>query len=163
MTDDTRLALFVGGVLAGIGVGLYLREKPAEAGGLEPPAGPRNARRTSWRSPIDKNGGWAAWVRELAGRHGVYLIRDLETKELLYVGESHRGRLLPTLRRHLWSWSGRGAGPTYDPQRVQIAIELYDQPDDAVDRQFELIRSLQPRDNVVDGHSLLPPLEEVPF
>lgn len=121
----------------------------------------RNARRSSWRSPLGDDRRWASWMRELYEKNGVYLIRDV-AGELLYIGESHTGRLFFTLTRHLWSWSGRGAGPSYDPRRVQVAVEIIDSPTETIDRQFDLIRRLSPRDNMQDGHSLLP-LEEVPF
>lgn len=123
----------------------------------------RNARRSSWRSPLGPDRRWAPWMRELYGQNGVYMIRSDGTGELLYIGESHTGRLFYTVTRHMWNWEGRGAGPTYSPSRVQIAVELIDDPHEAIDRQFELIRRLSPRDNVQDGRSLLPPLEEVPF
>lgn len=122
----------------------------------------RNARRTPWRAPRGPNGRWAPWMRELYDKHGVYLIRAADSHELLYIGESHTARLFFTVTRHLWTWEGRGAGPTYDPRRVEIAVEIIDEPEEAIDRQFELIRRLSPRDNVQDGHSL-PPLSEVPF
>jgi hypothetical protein len=99
----------------------------------------------------------ASWLRELDGRIGVYLIRDARTREVLYIGESHRNRLAKTLSRHLWVWQGQGSGPSYDPKLVEVAFELMDDPIEARDRQFELIQQLQPPDNVQDGHSLPPP------
>ncbi|MCU1279478.1 MAG: hypothetical protein JWM53_3024 [bacterium] len=118
--------------------------------------------RSSWRSPLGGDRRWARWVRDLNGRNGVYLIRPAGGGDVLYIGESHRGRLMKTLTRHLWQWNGRGSGPTYDPRRVEIAVELFDEPRAAVERQFELIRQLEPLDNVQDGHSLAL-LDEVPF
>lgn len=125
----------------------------------------RNAEgRSPWRSPLGGDRRWAPWVRELAGKNGVYLIRPAGGGEMLYIGESHRARLLKTLTRHLWQWNGRGSGPTYDPRQVEIAVETFDEPADAVERQFELIRQLEPRDNVQDGHSLMAASpEDVPF
>lgn len=114
--------------------------------------------RSRWRSVLARDeprGAWAPWVDDLADARGVYLIRDAETHELLYVGESHRGaRLKKTLTRHFWNWEGRGAGPTYPASLVEVAVELYDEPDVVVERQYELIRALHPRDNVTDGHTL---------
>lgn len=186
MDRDRRIGWWCGGLLAGVAVGLYLRPRPAaESGrtGTHAPAvgqsptedrgaqgctcriaapEPRNARRSRWRCPVDEQHKFLPWVHELRGKNGVYLIRDATTKELLYVGESHRERLMHTLMRHLWVWNGRGSGPTYSPRFVEIAVELYERPDEAIDRQFELIRQLDPRDNVVDGHTL-PSLDEVPF
>lgn len=125
----------------------------------------RNAGGARWRSPLgDGPRGWAPWMYELQGRNGVYMIRPLGGGEALYIGESHRGRLFKTLTRHLWQWNGRGSGPTYNPRDVEVAVELWDDPADAVARQFELIRELEPRDNVFDGHSLASSsVDDVPF
>lgn len=122
----------------------------------------RNANGRAWRAPLGKDGRWAPWVYELTGRNGVYMIRPAGGGDPLYIGESHRARLMKTLTRHLWQWNGHGSGPTYDPRRVEVAVELFDEPADAVERQFELIRQLDPRDNVQDGHSLQQPAD-VPF
>jgi hypothetical protein len=126
------------------------------------PAPARNARRrgATWRSPLGPDRRWAQWMRDLYGRNGVYMIRSVSTHQVLYIGESHTGRLFYTLTRHLWNWNGEGAGPSYSPQFVEVAVELHSDPDEAIERQFELIRKLDPRDNQQDGHSLL---DEVPF
>jgi|GEM_PF-1315693 len=152
-------AAFALGTLAGMLTRRYLDEDQIR------PSEPRNARprRSKWRSPIDSDGRFAGWIsEEIRDQNGVYLIRDQQSGELLYIGESHRGHLDRTLKRHLWSWDGRGSGPTYAPGYVEAAIELFADGSDAVDRQFELIQSLKPRDNVLDGHSLTT-LEEAPF
>lgn len=126
--------------------------------------GPRNAR-SAWRRPVEDDGSWAAWLRPLQGKTGVYLIRDRESGELLYIGECHRPKqgLLKTMRRHFWQWSGPTAGPTFDPRYVEVSYELTEPGEDATARQFELIRKLSPQHNVQDGRSLLPSLDEVPF
>jgi hypothetical protein len=123
---------------------------------------PRNY--SAWRSPLDDSGAWAPWVQPLQGETGVYLIRDKNTREVLYVGESHRAKqgLLKTLRRHFWQWSGPTAGPTYSPHRAEVAYELTGPGEAATSRQFELIRKLEPRDNVQNGRSL-PDASDVPF
>jgi hypothetical protein len=41
------------------------------------------------------------WIRALRGKSGVYVIRDRQTGETLYVGESHKGKLYETLTRHV--------------------------------------------------------------
>lgn len=118
----------------------------------------RNARaRSPWRSPRpDRHARkWEPWIDELEGRNGVYLIRPAGGGEVLYIGESHRGRLKKTLTRHLWNWEGPGSGPTYAPHEVEIAVELVDDAGDVVRRQFELIQQLRPRDNEQDGRWLL--------
>ena len=141
------------------------------------PWDPRNGRaRSRWRSVLAdprSPARWATWVQTLGDARGVYLIRDAKTQELLYVGESHRGqRLKKTLTRHFWRWEGRGAGPTYEPSTVEVAVELYDDPNRVVERQYELIRALKPSDNITDGHTLFRPSssaaatstdDEVPF
>lgn len=121
-------------------------------------AGGRNASgRSPWRSPRpDRHSRkWEPWVDELDGRNGVYLIRPAGGGDVLYIGESHRGRLKKTLTRHLWNWEGLGSGPTYAPHEVEIAVELADDGGDPVRRQFELIQQLRPRDNEQDGRWLL--------
>lgn len=47
------------------------------------------------------------WVRDLHGKSGVYVIRDLEGGATQYVGESHKGRLKKTLLRHFQKWTRR--------------------------------------------------------
>jgi hypothetical protein len=93
----------------------------------------------------------------LKGRNlsGVYLIRERASGELLYIGESHRGRLFETLTRHMYEWNGRGAGPSYEPSLVDVALVVAETPlDDPVADQYALIQRLSPRDNVMDGHTL---------
>lgn len=114
-------------------------------------------RRTRWRSPIDDRG-LAEWVRALRGQglSGVYLIRDAPTREMLYIGESHTGRLFETLTRHLYVWTGRGAGPSYYPALIRVALIIAETPlDDPVADQYALIERHAPKDNVMDGHTLM--------
>jgi hypothetical protein len=101
--------------------------------------------------------GLAEWVDALRAHpwNGVYLIRDARTREVLYIGESHRGKLFQTLTRHLYQWNGKGSGPSYHPGAIQVAVLLAETPlDDPVEDQYGLIQRLEPRDNVLDGHSL---------
>lgn len=118
-----------------------------------------------WRSPVDrrKTRGFAAWLAALRpGQHnGVYLIRDAETDELLYIGESHRNRLYETLTRHLYPWNGTGAGPSYAPGYVEVAVIVAETPlDDPIADQYALIQQLRPRDNVFDGRTLFQEIED---
>jgi hypothetical protein len=101
----------------------------------------------------DGRRGFADWVRALVGQDGVYVIRDAATGAILYVGESHRGRLYHTLTRHFQSWSGFGSGPTYHPDFVEVAVILTDAAT-APYQQFALIQALRPLDNVQDGRSV---------
>lgn len=115
--------------------------------------------RMTWRAPIDqhKARGFAPWLAALRqGQHsGVYLIRDAETEEILYIGESHRNRLYETLTRHLYPWNGPGSGPSYAPGYVEVAVIVAETPlDDPVTDQYALIQRLRPRDNVFDGRTL---------
>jgi hypothetical protein len=97
--------------------------------------------------------GFADWVRALVGQDGVYIIRDAATGAILYIGESHRGRLYHTLTRHFQAWSGFGSGPTYHPDFVEVAVILTDAAT-APYQQFALIQELRPLDNVQDGRSV---------
>jgi len=104
-----------------------------------------------YRDPVDPKDytRYARWVQALAGRSGAYVIRDAGTSLVLYVGESHTGRLRSTLTRHFQHWEGYTAGTTYDRFGVEIAIAALDAPPrQVVDAQVQLIRELQPMDNV---------------
>jgi hypothetical protein len=107
------------------------------------------------------------WVRDLEEKSGVYLIRDADTAELLYVGSSRR-HLYGTLTRHVQSWQRskrfwRGQydgehdpGLTYERAAVEVAVRITP-PDQALDEEARLIRRLRPRDNLT-GQT-----EPVPF
>ena len=100
------------------------------------------------------------WLRRFKGESGVYVIRDRATGEVLYVGESHTGRVFETLTRHLQDWrrwkgwwkgqygEGHDPGLTYPRDAVEVAVRATS-ADDAVDEERRLIRRLQPRDNLV--------------
>lgn len=88
---------------------------------------------------------WPEWVAKLDGKCGVYVIRSTHGR-VLYVGESHTGRLKKTLLRHFQAWSGKTAGPTYVRNAVEIAV-LVTSSASAVARQNALIAKLKPRDN----------------
>jgi len=120
--------------------------------------------------PVGESGAYPQWVRDLKGLAGVYLIRDLDSHELLYVGSS-AGRLYDTLTRHFQQWrrwkgfwkgqyaEGHDPGLTYDRGSVEVAIRLT-KPDDSLDEESRLISRLRPRDNLIGQ-----PIEEeaVPF
>jgi hypothetical protein len=107
------------------------------------------------------------WVRDLKDRSGVYLIRDADTAELLYVGSS-RDRLYATLTRHLQRWQrskrfwrgqygdGHDPGMTYDRGAVEVAVRITSR-DAALDEEMRLIGRLRPRDNLT-GQA-----EDIPF
>jgi hypothetical protein len=92
---------------------------------------------------------FARWVRALKERNGAYVIRDRDTHEILYVGESHRKRLRGTLTRHFQAWTGYQAGTLYSRHRVEVALYMLDgTPREVIDAQEELIRALGPADNI---------------
>ena len=95
--------------------------------------------------------GWPAWLRDLRRRCGVYVIRRRNDKQVLYVGESHTGRLYKTITRHFQAWSGKTAGPLYDRQAVEVAVRVTPPPA-AVGAQNNLIDRLAPRDNTNGGN-----------
>lgn len=114
-------------------------------------ATPASAHALEFRSVVDEYDPlrYAAWVRALHKRSGAYVIRDLETGEVLYVGESHSGRLRGTLTRHFQSWTGYQAGTLYNRYRVEVAVVALDAPaKEVIATQKELIRALSPTDNV---------------
>jgi excinuclease UvrABC nuclease subunit len=101
-----------------------------------------------WRSPVDSRdrARFADWIRELKGKSGAYAIRDAKTREVLYVGSSHTGRLYPTLTRHLQFWKGVGAGPTYNRETVEIRTETTPK-EEALDLEEDWIADYLPRHN----------------
>lgn len=89
--------------------------------------------------------GLPSWLSALGGKSGVYLIRRAGV--VVYVGESHSGRLKKTLAHHFQSWTGRTAGATYPRSGSEVAVIVLP-PSAAVAKQNALIRELRPRDNV---------------
>jgi hypothetical protein len=110
------------------------------------------------------------WLRKLRGESGVYVIREARTGQVLYVGESHTGRVYETLTRHFQEWrrwkgfwrghygEGHDPGLTYPRHRVEVAVRVT-HPNDAIDEEARLIRRLAPRDNLLGQ----PEHDEVPF
>ncbi|MCB9563138.1 MAG: peptidoglycan DD-metalloendopeptidase family protein [Kofleriaceae bacterium] len=103
------------------------------------------------------------WVRDLKGKSGVYVIRE-QTRDddaaIVYVGESHSGKLYETLTRHFQTWrrwkgwwrgqygEGHDPGLTYDRDRVEVAVRVTSATK-ALDEEARLIRRLRPRDNLL--------------
>jgi len=123
--------------------------------------------RLSYRSVGAPGEPYPEWVRELKGSSGVYVIRD-PAGEILYVGESHTGRLYETLTRHLQRWTrwkswwrdqfsqNHDPGTTYDRERVEVAVRVTS-PNRALDEEAALIRKLKPRDNLLGQADELEP------
>lgn len=122
---------------------------------------------------IGDAGAYPKWLRELRGKSGVYVIRKRGwfSSPVVYVGESHEGRLYETLIRHFSRWRRKkkfwgdmrgntehDPGVTYNRGDVDVAIEVTPAKK-AIDRQDALIRKLDPRDNVVARDDL----DKVPF
>lgn len=76
---------------------------------------------------------------------GVYGIRNKNTKEVLYIGESHSQRLRGTLTRHLQVWQGPTAGPTYMRDDVELAWRAENDP---LAVEADLINHYDPPDNL---------------
>lgn len=127
-----------------------------------------------WR-PIGAAGAYPAWLRALRDKHGVYAIRKRGwfSPTVLYVGESHTGRLYKTVTRHFQRW-GRGKsfwrgafqpaqtdpGHTYNRRdELEVAVVVARTPEAALRLQAKWIARLKPRDN----RAGVPELEETPF
>ena len=109
--------------------------------------------------PAVAGGAYHPHLAELAGlkASGVYGILDRRSRKVLYVGESHTGRLYDTITRHFRQWrigfnDGRGrrrGGTMYDRDQV-LVIFAVTPPAAAADVQFAEIQRLRPRDNEID-------------
>lgn len=134
--------------------------------GWEMVSPPRNAGLTY--RPVGKHREpYPDWIRELDGRSGVYVIR--QGGDVVYVGESHTGRLYDTLTRHFSTWrrwkgfwrdqfgEGHDPGMTYDRDRVEVAVRVTS-PSEAIDEESRLIHRLKPRDNLLGQ-----PEDVIPF
>ncbi len=91
---------------------------------------------------------------------GVYAILDAATGAVLYVGESHTGRLYDTITRHFREWStpsagsGRREGGTqYRREAVKVTWRAMPAAQ-AQDFQYREIQRLRPADNLFDGATI---------
>lgn len=114
---------------------------------------------------------YADRLENLRGRYasGVYAFFDARTRECLYIGESHSGRLFDTITRHFRAWKinfardaqgRRYGGRTYNREKIRMDFIETDERD-AADTQYAEIQRLQPRDNVIDGVTVVPP-DDIP-
>jgi hypothetical protein len=137
---------------------------------------PRNAGvgRLVYRPVGERGEPYPDWLRALRGESGVYVIRERGT--VVYVGESHTGRIYETLTRHFQTWrrwkrwwdgqygEGHDPGLTYDRASVEVAVRVTEHGDPAIDEEAALIRELAPRDNLNGQPEPEPEPEEViPF
>lgn len=98
-----------------------------------------------------KPGSYAIWVRNLKRKSGVYVIRKdalLSSKpgRVVYVGESHSGRLYETLTRHFQDWDGPQEHTVYDRETHTVSVKITGRGQ-AIQFQNSAIKRLQPRDN----------------
>lgn len=137
---------------------------------------PRNAgvERLVYRPVGDRGEPYPDWLRALRGESGVYVIR--ERGVVVYVGESHTGRVYETLTRHFQTWrrwkrwwdgqygEGHDPGLTYDRASVDVAVRVTGHGDPAIEEEAALIRELAPRDNLNRQPEPEPEPEEIiPF
>ena len=101
-----------------------------------------------FRSTIDLRGRLLPWVRAFANASGVYVIRSVATKRVLYVGESHTGRLLKTCRRHFQRWKDapERRHPRFVESLVDVAM-IKTGKGGAVRLQDQLIQAFDPMEN----------------
>jgi hypothetical protein len=123
--------------------------------------------------PIGASGDpYPDWVRGLKGKAGVYVIREIATREIVYVGSSS-GRLYDTLTRHFQTWrrfkgfwrgqygEGHDPGLTYTRDRCEVAIR-FTSASASLDEEMRVIARLKPRDNVI-GQPSSADDEHIPF
>lgn len=99
-----------------------------------------------------KPGTYAIWVRNLRRKSGVYVIRKDALfggpGKVVYVGESHTGRLYETLTRHFQAWDGPQSHTVYDPESHTVSVKITGRGQ-AIEFQNSAIKRLQPRDNTI--------------
>jgi len=128
---------------------------------------------SAWR-PVGNDGeDYPDWMRELVDASGVYAIRvpDFTERRVVYVGESHTGRLAKTIVRHFQAWRRAGDPPyllkgsnadpgrTYSRSDSEVCFKICPASQAiAIALQDEWIKKLHPRDNILGANE-----EEVPF
>ena len=150
-----------------------VKREAAEVGiPIRPPDARRNAGFV-YRTVGARGEAYPDWLQRIKGSSGVYVIRQRDRDGdpvIVYVGESHSGRLFETLTRHFQEWrrwkgfwrdqfgEGHDPGLTYQRDRVDVAVKATS-PSAALDEEARLIRRLRPRDNLLGQ----PEAEAVPF
>jgi hypothetical protein len=96
-------------------------------------------------------GEWNKHVRGIGHtRSGVYALRDRSSGEVLYVGESHTGRLWKTLLHHFQGrekFSKVGEWTHGAPERLDVAVWLFP-ADEALAAEGDVIERLEPSGNL---------------
>ena len=111
------------------------------------------ARLSAYRDTGSYGDPYPPWMDATRGANGVYAIRC--KGELVYIGESHSGKLYETLTRHLQRWKLDEAH-AYRRSDCEVAIAITTAAE-APPLQAHWICELQPRDNVYEV------CEEIPF
>jgi hypothetical protein len=103
----------------------------------------------NYREPKDGRR-FAAWLNKLRNSSGAYVVRRRSDHEILYIGESHTGRLAKTIKRHFFNWEDHTGREhfTHHAGAVEIAVRVTP-PNTAKGAQDNLIRRLQPERNVI--------------
>lgn len=129
--------------------------------------------------PVGDSGRYPDWVRALRGKSGVYIIRERQrdgSSPIVYVGESHAGRLYQTLTRHFQTWrrhkkfwtgqytgsQSHDPGLTYHRARCTVAFRVLP-PERALAEEARLIARLRPRDNLIGQPDAPDEQDAVPF
>jgi excinuclease UvrABC nuclease subunit len=100
--------------------------------------------------PVKEGHAVAEWVKALKGKSGVYVVRERGfLGSVLYVGESHTGRLYSTLLRHFQHWTGPTAGPTFPVSKVELAV-IRTPAGKAIELQNAVIAEYRPKLNVAE-------------
>lgn len=101
-----------------------------------------------YRSPFSSDGRTAAWLKRCKNLSGAYVIQNTRSKDALYIGESHTGRLMKTILRHFYTWDDDGGRKHFTCQKnsVLVAVRLTP-PNSASGAQNNLIENLQPKKN----------------
>jgi hypothetical protein len=114
----------------------------------------------SYRSLGSEGTEYPDWLTQLKKASGVYVIRDIPTDRVLYVGSS-AGQLYGTITRHFQQWkrdkkwwsgaygAGHDPGMTYRRGRVTVAVKITARGAHLAE-EGRLIERLSPRDNLVE-------------
>lgn len=114
------------------------------------------------RPATQPNGKYSALLQCSRRQSGIYAIVDRRTRQVLYVGESHTGRLYDTITRHFRRWrvnprtdatGRRFGGTTYKREDVAVVFVVCEHVHAAA-LQFAEIQRLAPRDNTHTGASI---------
>ena len=103
----------------------------------------------------DDGKAFADWVGGLRGKSGVYAIRWnggwLSDPGVVYVGESHTGRLYETFSRHFQRWDGPQGRTSWPRGECEaFALVLDTDAGGILEKQARLIADLEPSQNRYD-------------